>query len=163
MYQYDINIGERIKGLRFKHNLSQVELAKKIGITRVALSNYERNIRQVNLEVINKIAKEFKISLTEFLEPELYKGLRQLEEVKKINDTEYNITINADQLEPVVDYRNLTCIKPTKKPTIKSHLESMLELLNLEGLYNTEIEIENLEKIVVNTIKYESYKKINNL
>lgn len=55
--------GDRISYLREKANLTQDQLAKKIGITRAALSHYEKNRREPDFETIEKIARFFDVSL----------------------------------------------------------------------------------------------------
>ena len=55
-------IGKRIKELRQRHNLTQRELAKQIGITASALSAYEKNEVKPSIPIIAEIAKQFKVS-----------------------------------------------------------------------------------------------------
>jgi len=50
------NIGNAIKTLRLKKNLSQVELAKKASITQGFLSLIEKNDREPNFVLIEQIA-----------------------------------------------------------------------------------------------------------
>ena len=53
-----LNIGERITQLRKQQNLSQDELAKKAGVSRTIIGNYERNTNTPSIEVLIKLAKE---------------------------------------------------------------------------------------------------------
>lgn len=48
-------IGNLIKYIRIKRNLTQEELAKKINIGRTTLSDYEREKTDINFETIQKI------------------------------------------------------------------------------------------------------------
>jgi len=50
---------------RMKRNLSQKELAKKIGITSQAISDYETGRTNPNYRVMAKIAKELDSSVDE--------------------------------------------------------------------------------------------------
>jgi len=50
-----------IKALRAKHNLTQEQLARKIGISRQALSSVENNKVQPSGKVVIKIANIFGI------------------------------------------------------------------------------------------------------
>jgi transcriptional regulator with XRE-family HTH domain len=58
-----LNIGERIIQLRKQQNLSQEELAKKTGVSRTIIGNYERNENTPSIEVIIKLAKVFNVSV----------------------------------------------------------------------------------------------------
>ena len=59
-----LNIGERIIQLRKQFNLSQEELAKKIGVSRTIIGNYERNANTPSIEVLIKMAKTFNVTVT---------------------------------------------------------------------------------------------------
>src|SRR5690606_6475513 len=58
-----LNIGERITQLRKQFNLSQEDLAKKIGVSRTIIGNYERNTNTPSIEVLIKIAKTFNVTV----------------------------------------------------------------------------------------------------
>lgn len=53
----------RIKELRIKHGLSQGDLAKATGLTRQAISNYERGDREPKMETWQKLADFFNVSV----------------------------------------------------------------------------------------------------
>lgn len=53
----------RIKELRLKNNISQVDLAKLFGVTRQAISLYEQGKRQLKDEDIIILAKYFEVSI----------------------------------------------------------------------------------------------------
>lgn len=52
---------ERLKKLRNKHNLSQKELGKIIGVNDRAIGNYERGIRALPVDKAKKIGEYFQI------------------------------------------------------------------------------------------------------
>jgi len=56
-------MGERLRELRLKRNLSQDEVARHIGITRSAYSHYEINNRQPVYDTLIKLASFFHVSL----------------------------------------------------------------------------------------------------
>ena len=58
-----LNIGERLTQLRKQLNLSQDDLAKKIGVSRTIIGNYERNTNTPSIEVLVKIAKTFNVTV----------------------------------------------------------------------------------------------------
>jgi len=62
------NLGERIKALRERLKLSQVQLARNMGINRVSLSQIENGNREVSAEELSKLAKLFNISIDGLLD-----------------------------------------------------------------------------------------------
>ena len=62
-----MTLGEKIKQLRFKKNMTQDELAAKIGATKGSISNYEKNKRVPHFPVIAAIASVFDINVDELL------------------------------------------------------------------------------------------------
>ena len=57
----NLNLGERIKKVREEKGIKQKDLADKIGISYVMLSQYERGVRTPKYEMIDKIAKSLDI------------------------------------------------------------------------------------------------------
>ncbi len=51
-----MNLGERIRKTREEKSIKQKELADKIGISYVMLSQYERGVRTPKYEMVDKIA-----------------------------------------------------------------------------------------------------------
>jgi len=58
-----MNIGSRLAFLRDQRGLTQVELASSLGISRAALSHYEKNRREPDTETLGKFADLFQVSL----------------------------------------------------------------------------------------------------
>lgn len=58
-----ISCGEQITYLREQKGLTQEELASKLGISRSALSHYEKNRREPEFQVLSDIADLFEVSL----------------------------------------------------------------------------------------------------
>ena len=56
-------LGERIKYLRTNKGLTQTELGDKFGVTKTAVSNWEKNFREPNIETIDKLSKIFNVSV----------------------------------------------------------------------------------------------------
>lgn len=59
----DYGIGEKIRELRKSKGLKLKDLAKSLNISEQALSQYERNIRNINLEMLKKIAIALDVSM----------------------------------------------------------------------------------------------------
>ena len=60
-------IGKRITELRVQNNLSQENLAEKLGISRSSLSRYEKGSRTIDIYVLNNILEIFNISYDDFV------------------------------------------------------------------------------------------------
>lgn len=63
-----MNIGEKIKKIRIAKNMKQSDLAEKVGISRVAIGNYERGDRIPKVEIAQKIANALDVSILDILE-----------------------------------------------------------------------------------------------
>ena len=57
-----MSIGKIIKELRKENNMTQEDLAEKMGITRGAIGLYEREDRKFNYETLNKLIDIFDVS-----------------------------------------------------------------------------------------------------
>jgi SOS-response transcriptional repressors (RecA-mediated autopeptidases) len=58
-----MSMGERIAKLRDSEHLTQEELAIKVGLTRAALSHYEKGRREPDIDTVKRIADYFGVSL----------------------------------------------------------------------------------------------------
>lgn len=59
-------LSKQIKSLRITHNMTQVELAKKLNITKQAVSNWENDNIQPSIDMLVKLADFFGVS-TDYL------------------------------------------------------------------------------------------------
>lgn len=62
-----LKLATRIKELRKIHNFTQDDLAFKAGIDRSTLGNIETAQNDITFSKLNKIARAFNLSLSEFL------------------------------------------------------------------------------------------------
>ena len=62
-----MEFNEQIKCLRKENTLTQEEMAKKLNVTRQAISNWENNRNPPDFEMIILIAKTFGVSLDELI------------------------------------------------------------------------------------------------
>jgi len=90
-----MEIGTRIREIRLNNKMKINELANAIGISRVYLSDIERNIKLPTLELLQRICNYFSITLSEFfaedkpkVEPEL---IYLLNEIKKLTPEEIRL------------------------------------------------------------------------
>lgn len=68
MKQDKANVGEKIRSVRQKANLTQEELARKAGIATITLRQYENGKRQPKIEPLKKIASVFDMSVSDFID-----------------------------------------------------------------------------------------------
>lgn len=61
-----VDFGNRLKTLRQQNNLTQLQLAKMLGVTKSVISAYEVGLRMPSYDVLIAIAKTFKVS-TDYL------------------------------------------------------------------------------------------------
>ena len=59
-------LNERIRKLRLERNWSQVDLAKKLNVTKQSVSNWENDNIQPSIEMLVKLAGTFSVS-TDYL------------------------------------------------------------------------------------------------
>lgn len=57
-----MNIGIRLKNLRKEHNVTQLDLAKHLNITRQTISMYEKGLCNIPIEKVKQIAKLFDVT-----------------------------------------------------------------------------------------------------
>lgn len=61
-----MKIGERIKELRIENGLSQMQLAKLIGVSQKAIDYWERNVNEPKASYIIALVNTFSVSFDEF-------------------------------------------------------------------------------------------------
>jgi len=55
----------KIQSLRMKKGISQIEVANKLGLSRIYYGNIEKGIRTATNEIAEKIAKVYKVKTSE--------------------------------------------------------------------------------------------------
>ena len=65
---YRMGLNENIKKLRMALGINQVELAKKLGVSKQCVSNWENDNILPSVEMLIKIAKYFSVSVDELLD-----------------------------------------------------------------------------------------------
>ena len=60
-------IGHRIRKVRLEHGIKQKDLARKIGISQGALTNFELGRRKISLEWLLKISRALEVPVGYFL------------------------------------------------------------------------------------------------
>lgn len=115
-----MSIGKRISVLRKKNTLTQEELAKRINISRAALSHYEKDRRSPDYETIEKLANFFGVTTDYLL------GRSKTPEYNESEDKEFQAFVNDPSLERW--YREL----PKSKEEDLQKLRKMWEIIKSE-------------------------------
>ena len=95
MVNYNKMLGEKIKYLRDKLDLSQEYIAKNVGIQRVAISQIENGKRKITADEILKFSKIFNISSDILLD--LKQDIKITLEKSSKKNTQQNIRISVPQ------------------------------------------------------------------
>jgi transcriptional regulator with XRE-family HTH domain len=90
---------ERLIELREGYDMDQQSLAKRIGVSKAAISRYESNEMQPTLRVMLKIKKEFGVSL-DWLAG--YEDAEKQQYTQIINDCE-SADIKPEKLQQIID------------------------------------------------------------
>ncbi|QDY85898.1 helix-turn-helix transcriptional regulator [Paenibacillus polymyxa] len=103
-----MNYGTRIAELREHKGLKQEELAQSLGITRAALSHYEKNRRKPDFETLTKLADIFEVTIDYLVgrtsQPTaiLDSGVREFVDQLELSDEDilqrFNLTIDGRTL-----------------------------------------------------------------
>jgi len=89
-------LGDKIKELRIKNNLSQAELAKILNVTTGTIGHYEINDRTPGIDIIIKIADYFNVSVDYLLDRI---SLEYFEVSKKASE----LGITAQQIDKAIE------------------------------------------------------------
>lgn len=120
-----MNVGERIRALRLKKELTQEELAIKAGLSKTAIWNYENSKRTPNLETVKKIAAALNIHHAQLtMSPEELEKLEPV--IKKLGESAREI--NKTMVEAVQGFVN-----GVQKPLAES-IQKALEPLRSEEM-----------------------------
>lgn len=66
-----IVFSNNLKEHRIRRNLTQRQLADRVGITRQSISNYENDIRNIDLDILVSLAKILDISTDDLITKEV--------------------------------------------------------------------------------------------
>lgn len=60
-------IGQIIMEARNARHLTQAQLARKLGVTKQTISNYENGVRTPDLDMLEQLAEAFNLSFSDFV------------------------------------------------------------------------------------------------
>ncbi len=154
-------ISKYLQLLRKKHNYTQDELAKRLDISRQAVSKWETGAAIPDLEVLLKISKLYGITINDILEPNIpTKKITDFEQLSEVPENElreileqYDMTslviasmgaspeINnlLEKLFPDVDYKmERNCIGRVRVDEVERIQQEIVSVINLRAL-NSEL------------------------
>ena len=110
-----VNFGEHLKQLRSERGFSQEIFASKIGVHVTNLSKYERNISTPSLDVAERIAKAFNISIDQLV----------------YGDQKANSTLEDNELLNL--FTKTQQLPKNQKSTVKDLLEAFILKTDLQN------------------------------
>lgn len=131
-----IKVGRKIAELRKKQNMTQFELADKLGISFQAVSNWERGNSMPDISKLPELAELFEVSIDEVLgksNPVLNEVVKD-EKAKLINYSETDINEAADLIKPQKIKEMIECSE--YNPIVISALLPFLDSECIEELMN---------------------------
>ena len=90
--QTDITTGKQIRHLRTQSGMTQEELAGELNVTRQALSNWERDVNEPDLNMLKKICFLFGVNMDDFAK-EVITKMETYEKKEKRQFNKYDMAI----------------------------------------------------------------------
>ncbi|UNK17623.1 helix-turn-helix domain-containing protein [Paenibacillus sp. N3/727] len=104
-----MNYGNRIAELREKRGWTQEELATTVGITRAALSHYEKNRRKPDFETLTHLADRFDVTIDYLIGRTKLEKMNMDPDVREfVDDLELSDHDLLERFNLTVDGRKLT-------------------------------------------------------
>ncbi len=112
---YELSYGEVLRELRIYHGYKQKDISDYLNITSQAYSNYENNKRTPDVEMMQKIAMFYNLTIDKLIS---YRLTRQLEEsgnymadrtlYRAVSDNGIVIPMTANQAKMITDILSLS-------------------------------------------------------
>ena len=127
-----------------KHNYTQDELAKRLDISRQAVSKWETGAAIPDLEVLLKISKLYGITINDILEPNI--------PAKKITDFEQLSKVPENELRDILEQYDMTSLVIASmgaSPEINNLLENLFPEVDYKMERNRigRVRIDEVERI----------------
>ncbi len=150
-------ISKYLQLLRKKHNYTQDELAKKLDISRQAVSKWETGVTIPDLEILLKISKLYGITINDILEPNIpTKMITDFEQLSKVPENELREILEQfdmaslvtasmgaspeinnllEKLFPEADYKiERNCIGRVRVDEVERIQQEIVSVINLRAL-----------------------------
>jgi len=138
-------IGRKISSLRKERDMTQVDLADKLGVTYQAISSWERGNSMPDIAKLPDISQVLNVSIDDLLNN------------KKASELIKNVLSENDQSPTTPDFETLADIAPILKPSQVTELMTRAESVSGDAKVN--INNETLE-LMIEYMESESIKKI---
>lgn len=137
-------ISKYLQFLRRSHNYTQDDLAKRLGISRQAVSKWETGVTIPDLEILLKISKLYNITINDILEPNI--------QPQRITDFEQLSTIPEKELKEVLkqfDTNSLVIALMGASPETNSLCEKLFPDVDFKMARNSigRVRIETVEEM----------------
>lgn len=137
-------ISKYLKFLRKRHNYTQDDLAKRLDISRQAVSKWETGTAVPDLEVLLKISKLYDITINDILEPKIYP--------QRITDFEQIVTIPEKEVEETLrkfDANSIAIALMGASPETNKFCERIFPDMNFDMIRSSigRIRIETVEEM----------------
>ncbi|HSL94209.1 MAG TPA: helix-turn-helix domain-containing protein [Bacillota bacterium] len=114
-----MDFGTRLKQVRKARNMTQLQLAKLLGVEQSAISNYEKNLRTPTASIILQVASHLGVRVDELLVDVQRKSVEQVS--SEIGNTSIN-ELKSRFLEDVLEGRELSALQPVLSKPVSTSL-----------------------------------------
>ena len=149
-------IAKYLQFLRKSRNYTQEDLAKKLDISRQAVSKWETGTAIPDLEVLLKISKLYDITINDILEPNIQpQRITDFEQISTIPETELKEVLNK------FDAENIVTALMGASPEINSLCERLFPDIDFEmkrnniGRIRIEL-VENMQNQIISMINLQA-------
>lgn len=132
MFKY--NFPENLKKLRKINKLSQLDLAKKLGVTRQSISYYENGNVEPSINFIIQLSSLFNCSIDSLLFEKHDTDLLNVEVLSNIKKANYLINLNLD----IVDSNKIINLLENKKKHLYKTIDDLNDLIIYMKKYNSQ-------------------------
>lgn len=137
-------ISKYLQFLRKSHSYTQEDLAKRLDVSRQAVSKWETATTIPDLEILLKISKLYDMTINDILEPKIApQRIADFEQIVAIPEKELKETINQ------FDINSLVTALMGASPEVNSFFEKMLQDIDFEMTRKQigRVRIESVEEI----------------
>lgn len=99
-----LSFGSKLKELRINNDLTQIELAEKLNMSKANISKYEADLIEPNLDTLKKISLLFNVSVNELLEIQTNKIAVKTLPQNIVDLIKQCSALNKEELKKVSEY-----------------------------------------------------------
>lgn len=120
-------ISRYLQFLRKSHDYTQEDLARRLDISRQAVSKWETGTTIPNLDILLKLSKLYDVTINDILEPKV--------QTQRITDFEQISIIPEKELREVLNWFDFSCLVTAlmgASPEINSYVERLFPEMDFE-------------------------------